>query len=195
MAAIVVPFRGAGGKQRLGPLTDDEREALALAMLGDVLGACAKVGETVVVTPDDEAARVADEYDARVIGDPGRGQGAAVAAALCDLAGPVLVVNADVPCVRPDDLRRLSAATPVNGLALVAARDGTTNALGLSEPSLFAPLYGPGSAERFRAHGERLGVDVVPAEIPNLADDVDSIDDLRRLERRVGPRTLSTSTR
>jgi 2-phospho-L-lactate/phosphoenolpyruvate guanylyltransferase len=195
MAAIVVPFRGAGGKQRLGPLTDDEREALALAMLEDVLEACAKVGETVVVTPDDEAARVADEHDARVVGDPGRGQGAAVAAALRDLAGPVLVVNADVPCVRPDDLRRLSAATPVNGLALVAARDGTTNALGLSEPSLFAPLYGPGSAERFRAQGERLGVDVVPAEIPNLADDVDSIDDLRRLERRVGPRTLSTSTR
>jgi 2-phospho-L-lactate guanylyltransferase len=195
MAAIVVPFRGAGGKQRLGPLTDDEREALALAMLEDVLAACRKVGETVVVTADDDAARVADEHDARVVDDPGEGQGAAVAAALRDVIGPVLVVNADVPCVRPDDLRRLSAATPVNGLALVAARDGTTNALGLSASSLFAPLYGPGSAERFRAHGARLGVDVVPADIPNLADDVDSIDDLKRLEQRVGPSTLSTSTR
>ena len=45
MAAIVVPFRGAGGKQRLGPLTDDEREALALAMLEDVLAACRAVGD------------------------------------------------------------------------------------------------------------------------------------------------------
>ena len=54
MAAIVVPFRGAGGKQRLGPLTDDEREALALAMLEDVLTACRAVGATVVVTSDDD---------------------------------------------------------------------------------------------------------------------------------------------
>jgi 2-phospho-L-lactate/phosphoenolpyruvate guanylyltransferase len=195
MAAIVVPFRGAGGKQRLGPLTDDEREALALAMLEDVLAACGSVGETVVVTPDEDAVRLADEHEARVVDDPGRGQGAAVAAALRDVVGPVLVVNADVPCVVPRDLEDLEAATPDHGLALVAARDGTTNALGLSAPTLFAPLYGPGSAERFRAHGQTLGVHVVAAEISNLAEDVDSIDDLRRLERRVGPHTLLTRTR
>ena len=38
------------------------------------------------------------------------------------------------------------------GLALVEAADGTTNALSLPDPSVFAPLYGPGSADRFRAH-------------------------------------------
>lgn len=195
MTAIVVPFRGAGGKQRLEPLADDEREALALAMLEDVLAACRSVGETVLVTPDDEAARVAEEHDARVVDDPGRGQGSAVAEALSRLRGPVLVVNADVPCVRPKDLRALEAATPKHGLAYVAAPDGTTNALGLSETSLFAPLYGPGSAERFRLHAHALGVDVVPAAIPNLTDDVDSIDDLRRLELRVGPRTLAARVR
>ena len=195
MAAIVVPFRGAGGKQRLGPLTDDEREALALAMLEDVLAACRAVAATVVVTSDDDGAKIADEHGARVVDDPGKGQGAAVAAALRDLAGKALVVNADLPCVTPEDLARLAVATPDNGFALVPARDGTTNALGLSAPSLFAPLYGPGSAERFRLHGERLGVDVVTAEIRNLTDDVDSIDDLRRLERRVGPRTRSAEAR
>jgi 2-phospho-L-lactate guanylyltransferase len=195
MAAIVVPFRGAGGKQRLGPLTDDEREELALAMLEDVLAACVSVGDTVVVTSDEDGARVTDEHDARVVDDPEKGQGAAVAAALRDVVGPALVVNADVPCVEPADLLRLLDSTPANGFALVAASDGTTNALGLSEPSVFAPLYGPGSAERFRLHGERLGVEVVTAEIPNLTDDVDSIDDLRRLERRVGPRTRSARAR
>jgi 2-phospho-L-lactate guanylyltransferase len=195
MAAIVVPFRGAGGKQRLGPLTDDEREELALAMLEDVLAACVSVGDTVVVTSDEDGARVTDEHDARVVDDPEKGQGAAVAAALRDVVGPALVVNADVPCVEPADLLRLLDSTPANGFALVAASDGTTNALGLSEPSVFAPLYGPGSAERFRLHGKRLGVEVVTAEIPNLADDVDSIDDLRRLERRVGPRTRSARAR
>jgi len=195
MAAIVVPFRGAGGKQRLGSLPDDERQALALAMLADVLAACRGIGTTVVVTPDAEAARVAAEHEADVVEDPGSGQGDAVAAALRDVVGPVLVVNADVPCVVAQDLRRLEAATPEHGLAYVAASDGTTNALGLSAPALFAPLYGPGSAERFRLHAHTLGADVVTAAIPNLADDVDSMADLERLELRVGPRTLAVRTR
>ena len=195
MAAIVVPFRGVNGKQRLGALPEDERSALALAMLADVLAACRAVGPTTVVTSDEVAGRLADDHDAAVVPDPGSGQGAAVTAALRGVDGPVLVVNADVPCVVPQDLRSLEAATPDDGLALVAARDGTTNALGLSDPVHFAPLYGPGSAERFRLHAHTLGVRVVPAAIPNLADDVDSIDDLERLELRVGPRTLAELSR
>ena len=195
MAAIVVPFRGAGGKQRLGSLPDGERQALSLAMLADVLAACRGVGTTVVVTPDEEAAGIAAEHDAEVADDPGTGQGAAVAAALRGVVGPVLVVNADVPCVVSEDLRSLEAATPEHGLAYVAATDGTTNALGLSAPALFAPLYGPGSAERFRLHAHTLGAEVVPATIPNLADDVDSMADLERLEGRVGTHTLAARTR
>ncbi len=195
MAAIVVPFRGAGGKQRLDSLPDDERQALALAMLADVLAACRGVGATVVVTPDEEGARIAAEHDAEVVDDPGGGQGDAVTAALIGVVGPVLVVNADVPCVVAQDLRSLEAATPEHGLAYVAARDGTTNALGLSAPTLFAPLYGPGSAERFRRHAHTLGADVVPATIPNLVDDVDSMADLERLDGRVGPRTSAVRAR
>ena len=195
MAPIVVPFRGAGGKQRLGSLPDDERQALALAMLADVLAACRGVGTTVVVTPDVEGARIAAEHDAEVVDDPGSGQGDAVIAALRGVVGPVLVVNADLPCVVPQDLRSLEAATPEHGLAYVAASDGTTNALGLSAPALFAPLYGPGSAERFRRHAHTLGADVVPATIPNLADDVDSMADLERLDGRVGPRTSAARAR
>ena len=55
---------------------------------------------------------------------------------------------------------------------------------------LFAPLYGAGSAERFRARAARLGVPAHTAEIPNLADDVDALTDLERLEGRLGPRTV-----
>jgi 2-phospho-L-lactate guanylyltransferase (CobY/MobA/RfbA family) len=164
-------------------------------MLADVLAACTTIGETVVVTSDESGERVAEEHDAGVVHDPGGGQGAAVAAALRDVAGRVLVVNADVPCVVPEDLRRLETATPEDGLAYVAARDGTTNALGLSEPGLFAPLYGENSAARFRVHAHTLGVAVVPAAIPNLADDVDSVDDLDRLQLRIGPRTLAAQPR
>ena len=92
-------------------------------------------------------------------------------------------------CVVPHDLHTLERATPAPGLAYVPAADGTTNALGLPEPSFFAPLYGPGSADRFRAHARGLGAVALAVALPNLADDVDTVDDLRRVGLRAGPRT------
>jgi 2-phospho-L-lactate guanylyltransferase (CobY/MobA/RfbA family) len=99
------------------------------------------------------------------------------------------VVNADLPCARRDDLAALERAIPRGGIAIAAASDGTTNVLGLDSPRLFAPLYGPDSAGRFRRHAERLGAPVVAALIPNLADDVDDVGDLAEKEPRLGPRT------
>lgn len=163
MATIVVPFRGSSAKRRLGPAGP----ALASAMLEDVLAACEPVGRTQLATK-------------------GGGQGAAVAAALADLGEePVLVVNADLPCARPRDVLALLGAIPPGGVALVRAADGTTNALGLASPRLFEPLYGPGSAERFM----RIGAAAVELTIPNLADDVDTLEDLEGLGARLGPRT------
>ena len=103
--------------------------------------------------------------------------------------GTILIINADVPCVVPDDLRALLAATPKDGVALVEALDGTTNALSITAPEIFAPLYGRDSAARFRAHVESLGVECVAAVVPNLADDVDTLEDLQRLHLRLGPRS------
>ena len=182
MVAIVVPFRGPDAKRRLAPLGDEERAELALAMLGDVLEACVAVGETIVVTADDTAAELAEELGARVVADPGGGQGAAVVAALRE--GRTLVVNADLPCATPDDLWRLALAIPPGGLALVEAADGTTNALGLSSAGLFAPCYGPGSAARFRALAESVALD-----LPNLVRDVDTVQDLERARPAAGRRT------
>ena len=189
MTTVVIPFAGAEGKSRLHASKPARRE-LSLAMLADVLAAAADIGAPRVVTADDEGAALARELGATVVPDPGGGQGSAVAAALTGLEpGAILIVNADVPCVLPADLRALLAATPAGGIALVEALDGTTNALGLSGPEAFAPLYGPDSAARFRAHAAGLGLDAVPAAVPNLADDVDRLDDLHRLELRCGPRT------
>ncbi len=189
MPTVVIPFAGVEGKTRLHASRRARRE-LSLAMLGDVLAAALALGAARVATADADGAALAREAGAEVTGDPGGGQGAAVAAALADLdPGAILVVNADVPCVVPDDLRALLAATPAGGLALVEALDGTTNALSISAPEAFAPLYGPDSAARFRARAAELGVDSVSVAVPNLADDVDTVADLQRLHLRLGPRS------
>jgi 2-phospho-L-lactate guanylyltransferase (CobY/MobA/RfbA family) len=173
MPTVVVPFRRETAKQRLAPAPDDVRAALAQAMLEDVLAAAELLGAVVL----------ADE--------PG-GQGAAVEGALRRVeSGPVLVVNADLPCAQPRDLLTLLGALPEGGLALVEAADGTTNALALAGPHLFASLYGERSAERFLARAGRLGVPAAIANIPNLADDVDTLADLERLEGRLGAHTAA----
>jgi 2-phospho-L-lactate guanylyltransferase (CobY/MobA/RfbA family) len=152
MALFVIPFK-LDGKTRLG---DPE---LAWAMFLDVRAACEQVGEV------------------RICDAPG-GQGPAVAASLAAIEGPVAVVNADVPCVTSYELEELVAAAP----ALVAARDGTTNALSLEDARDFRPLYGPGSAARFGSK---------QLDLPGLREDVDTWDDLTGLTQHVGPNTRS----
>jgi 2-phospho-L-lactate guanylyltransferase len=189
MPTVVIPFAGTEGKTRLHS-SSRIRRALAHAMFCDVLAACLPVGRTRVVTPDQEAAEAARDAGAEVVVDPGGGQGPAVQAGLEGIRlGGILVVNADVPCVVPHDLRSLLAATPAGCLALVEALDGTTNALSLPSPDAFAPLYGPSSSDRFRARAELLGLEAVSVAVPNLADDVDTLEDLARLQLRAGPRT------
>jgi 2-phospho-L-lactate guanylyltransferase (CobY/MobA/RfbA family) len=160
MATIVIPFR-PNGKQRLARAAP----RLAQAMLVDVLAACEPVARTLIAGAEG-------------------GQGPAVQAALVGLEGPVAIVNADLPCAQPEDIERLLAEAPSLGLALVEAADGTTNALALSSADVFQPLYGPGSAERFRAAAPSRTL-----AIENLADDVDTPDDLARLDGRLGPST------
>jgi 2-phospho-L-lactate guanylyltransferase len=189
VTTVVIPFAGAAGKTRLHA-SRRTRSALSLAMLGDVLAACLAIGPTRVVTGDADGSDVAADAGADVVEDPGGGQGAAVARALDGVqAGAILVVNSDVPCAVPADLRALLAATPAGGMALVEALDGTTNALSISAPAAFADLYGRNSAARFREHARGLGVDAVSVAIPNLSDDVDTVEDLKRLHLRLGPRS------
>ena len=172
MPAVVIPYRG-DAKRRL---PSSLRAAVAVAMLGDVVEAALGVGRVLVVTDDPSVVPAGVE----VVRDPGDGLGAAVGEGLSHVGGHALVVNADLPAATVQAIRRLADA----GLALVEAADGTTNALSLPDPGLFAPLYGPGSAGRFRAHAPYATV-----SIPELELDVDSDTDLERISARLGPRT------
>jgi 2-phospho-L-lactate guanylyltransferase len=177
VASVVVPFRAAAAKRRL-ELPEDVRAELAHAMLADVLAAAVAVGPTLLVTERDaeQARAIAGATGARVVDDPGRGQGAAVVAGLAAVGEwPALVVNADLPEVEPRDLLALLGAMPQDGVAIAAAQDGTTNALALAKAGLFAPLYGPGSAQRFRKHAAELGIPSADVDVPALAEDVDTL--------------------
>jgi 2-phospho-L-lactate guanylyltransferase (CobY/MobA/RfbA family) len=156
VVTYVIPYRSIG-KTRLGD------SGLAAAMVSDVADAC----------------RAAGADDVVIVGEPG-GQGEAIRGALSAHSGPVTIVNADVPCATPDELRRLSASAP----AIVPARDGTTNAIALQDAQHFVPLYGPGSAERYAValQAERL-------DLAGLRDDIDTWDDLERVRDRVGSNT------
>ena len=185
MASVVIPFRGTDPKRRLDRLDPVTRSTLAAAMLADVLEAASAVGPVLVVAAT--APPLPDEVG--LVADPRRGLGAAVRAGL-DAATersfqpPFLIVNADLPCATARDLLALAGAVPEAGLALVAAADGTTNALGLADERLFEPVYGPGSAARFARLAESRQLDT-----PNLRDDVDTLADLARVARRVGEHT------
>ena len=156
MATYVIPYR-TGGKTRLG---DPD---LAEAMMCDVVEAC----------------NAADADEVLVV-RAGGGQGAAIADALAGRHGPVTIVNADLPSATADELRELTATAP----SLVAATDGTTNALALRDASDFLPLYGTGSAARYVAAVRALSL-----ELEGLANDVDTWSDLERIRDRVGTHT------
>ena len=155
MTTYLIPYR-IGGKTRLGD------PKLALAMLSDVTEAVNELAE-----------------EALVVDGPG-GQGEAVAGTLAVSHGPVTILNADLPCVTSAEIEQLTAAAP----ALVAARDGTTNALAFRDVGDFKPLYGPGSAARFAKH---LGA--ISLDLPGMRDDVDTWDDVERVRDRVGKHT------
>ena len=154
-------------------------------MLADVLAAARPLGEVLVVA--------AEAPSLPVGAAPCRPTRAAARARPCDArwtrpsrraAGAVRRRERrravrDRP--RPARARRRRAR---HGLALVAAADGTTNALALADDVLFEPLYGPGSAERFAALAPSTRLDA-----PNLIDDVDTPTISRGSRPRVGAHT------
>jgi 2-phospho-L-lactate guanylyltransferase len=142
------------GKSRLADVLDaDARGDLVLFLLRRVVGACFAAGLPVcVISPDAEVHAAARGLGADVLDDGGRDLDASVALALEQHAAAegVVVLAADLPNVTAAEVRELIANA--HPLALVAAADGTTNAIAASPPAAFRPSYGPGSAAR---HGGR----------------------------------------
>lgn len=195
--AIVPVKRFAEAKQRLAPGLDEERrQALAAAMLGDVLeaiGAARAVERTILVSGDPLAQEIAAEAEAaiEVVPDPAdEGHNVAaragIARAEADGAPCVVLLPGDCPLLESRDVDRLLTGVPSPYVAIVPDRHGTgTNALVLSPPESIEPSFGEGSRERHVAAARAAGIPFEVEEVPSLALDLDTPADLIALSREL----------
>jgi 2-phospho-L-lactate/phosphoenolpyruvate guanylyltransferase len=198
--AVLPVKRFDDAKQRLGEaLRGGTRRALAEAMLTDVLTALRRskrVDGVVVVTSEHGADALARAHDARTIRDPeepGHNPAATegVRWAIEQGARRVLLVPGDCPALDPTEVDDLLLAHPHSEarVTIVPDRHGTgTNALLLSPPDSVAPSFGPGSMERHAAAAREAGLECRVQQVPSLALDVDTGDDLAMLSGRLDDR-------
>jgi 2-phospho-L-lactate guanylyltransferase len=194
-ATAILPIKRFGiAKSRLaGTSAADLRPALAEAMLADVLaelGRTERIERIVVVSGEPAAAKLAGDAGADHIDDPtdaghSLAAGLGAAAAIGRGAACVILLPGDCPLVRADEVdRALESMSP--GVAVVPDRHGNgTNGLILAPPDAIDPSFGPGSRERHLDLAREAGVDGRVEEIPSLALDLDTGDDLRMLTARL----------
>lgn len=190
--ALVPAKLGPAVKSRLGAaLSQEQRRALAQAMLCDVLAALTSapsLAGVAVVTRDPSVAALATSTGATPIAEThagGLNEGVAEGLAACRARGAsgVIIVMGDLPNLLPSDVEHTVAALPARGVVLVPSRDGTgTNVLAARPADLVLPTYfGEGSLARHRA--ATAGLDTIVLPVHGAALDVDTVDDLERLVR------------
>jgi 2-phospho-L-lactate guanylyltransferase len=190
--ALVPAKLGPAVKTRLGAvLSEEQRRALARAMLCDVLDALRSVPSlagVAVVTRDESVAALAAAADAVPLREThagGLNEGVAEGIAACRARGAsgVVVAMGDLPNLTGGDVERAVAALPARGVVLVPSRDGTgTNLLAARPADVLLPtLFGEGSLARHRAASAPLETVVLP--LLGAALDVDTTDDLDELVR------------
>jgi rSAM/selenodomain-associated transferase 1 len=195
-AAIGVMARApsSAGKTRLAPHLSPQRlAALRAALLADTLRAIERLPDVIIFfTPDEaepEVASIAGPAIRRVVqsaGDLGDRMLAAIRHLLdADGYDAALLVGSDIPLLSDDHLiGAIETLQASGGLVLGPADDGGYYLIGMRQAhaTLFEGIaWGSDSVltDTLRA-AERIGVE---ARLVRSAYDVDTLDDLRRLER------------
>lgn len=185
-----VPVKEFGGaKQRLaGLLTPTQRQALAAAMLEDVLAAlsAAPLAGIMVNTLDAMATELASRFGARIITSGARdGHSGAVAAMAHILAEEsavgMLTCPGDIPGVTADEAEGLlaqHAAAPA--FTIVPAHDARgSNAVLLSPPDLLPLRFGNDSFMPHLEAARQHGLAPTVLRFPGFALDIDNPQDAR----------------
>jgi 2-phospho-L-lactate/phosphoenolpyruvate guanylyltransferase len=182
-------------KQRLAhELSPGPRRALAEAMFSDVLTALRRskaVDEIVVVSSDHGAQQIAGGHGATVLEDAMSGHSDAAAMAIREAieasVARVLLVPGDCPLLDPKELDQLLSRPESERMAVIVPdrhRTGT-NALVLSPPDVLSPSFGPDSCARHSTMAREAGAPHAVVEVPTLALDIDTADDLEALSAQL----------
>lgn len=197
-ALVPVKSRAECKSRLAGRLDDAARLSLVRCMLDhvlEVLRSAPCVDRIAVVSPERDAV----PPDIPVLSEVGGGLNEALQDATRALvargAGELVVLPADLPLVTASEVKALIREGRRSGLALATDTTGTgTNALYLRPTAGFRFQFGPGSRERHMTEAVRLGLRPGLVRAAGLEFDVDSIEDLTRLDTcaggHCGPRPL-----
>jgi 2-phospho-L-lactate guanylyltransferase len=191
-ATAILPIKRFGSaKSRLGDSpAADRRPALARAMLADVLAALASsqaIDRVIVVSGEPRARDAAAASGMDWLDDPAdaghsEAAGIGVAAALGAGASCVALLPGDCPLLSPAELDAALGSIVGGTAGVVPDRHGTgTNGLLLAPPDAIGSSFGPGSCQRHLGLARDAGVEGRVIEIPSLALDLDTAEDLREL--------------
>jgi 2-phospho-L-lactate/phosphoenolpyruvate guanylyltransferase len=176
-AHVLVPLKRIDPKSRLADaLPLEERVRLMRGLLAGVVSAAHEAGVERVTVVTGLPLKRYEVWD-----DRGLAWNDALSTAMAEVvtAPLVAVISADLPLIRADDVEELLAATPERGIAIARALDGGTNGVAMMPPGVVRTHFGePGSA----AVHASLGVPHVVVDLPGLAFDVDTPDDLARMQ-------------
>ena len=180
-AHVLVPVKTLDPKTRLaGALTLQERVDLMTSLRTRVIAAVREAGiERITVVANGPADPV-DGEGIEVWLDRGLPWNEALSAAAREVVTAPLVafISADLPLLRADEVEQLLAATPEEGIAIGRAHDGGTNAIAMRPPGLVLTHFGEPQSAGVHAS---LGVPYGLVDLPGLAFDVDTPDDLARM--------------
>ena len=187
-------------------LAPDDRRALQIAMLEDVLAACRdaqRLDGIVVVTEDLDAAMLAQDSGAAAVPDhsPPQGMNAAVEIGLETVdqhgADAALVLVSDLALASGAAIDAVIEAAPGGrGAVLVPSRDGTgTNALLLEPPKVLTPRLGPDSRAKHVALASERELPLTEVVVSELGLDVDTAADLADLARSTSAGRAAELTR
>ncbi|MFC6878861.1 MULTISPECIES: 2-phospho-L-lactate guanylyltransferase [Actinomadura] len=201
--SLVVPVKVlARAKTRMSGAAGPHREALALAVAADTVAAalrCDRVRDVIVVTDDPLPAAELAALGARVVPDepdsglnPALVYGAGRGRELAPDAG-VGALSADLPALRPAELRRVLDAAAGAPEAFVPDAVGVGTTLYTARPGVpFSPAFGGDSRTAHRARGAR---ELSLGDIDSVRRDVDTLDDLKAaLALGTGPRTAAVAS-
>jgi 2-phospho-L-lactate guanylyltransferase len=150
------------------------------------------------MTPDPDVRAFATASGVRSMPDPCAGFNEALVEVIRSLPAhthAILVIAADLPLLRPEDVVAILAAGTPRTVVLAPARGGTgTNALLVPAATAIRPAFGPASLPLHRDRARALGLRVAEVNRAGVAFDLDTPADLISLWGRLGPQpALSVS--